>query len=215
MKRYLGLITLATLCTLIMQSSSLANNTTSTSFREVNATTGKLALLKKKKVEKTFILGTESGGEVEGYYCESLAKCNRDIKLDPKSSGRYIIRAEFKANELQDYRGAMADYDRAIQMSPKFSGHYHKRAIFKADKLHDYTGAMADYDRAIQVDPNNWHSYMDRASFKVRTIKDYRGGDADCSLALKYASKSIDVHNIHVMCHWLLGTKKWILPSSR
>lgn len=212
MKSYFGLITLATLSTLMMQSSSLANNTTSTSFREVGATNGKVALLKNNKVERTVSFGTEK--RAEGMpYCGSLAECNRGIKLYPRDSEQYMMRARFKADELQDYRGAMADYDRAIQISPENLYHYYDRAQFKADKLRDYKGAMADYNRVVQKYPNDSNSYRHRAFFKLETMKDYPGGDADCSLAMKYASNSEDVGAVYQTCWTSSGNKKWLNPS--
>jgi tetratricopeptide (TPR) repeat protein len=214
MKRYLGLITLATLSTLMMQSSSLANKTTSTSFREVSLTTGKVALLKNNKVERTVSLGTER--RAEGMpRCESLARCNKGIKLYPKDSELYMMRARLKEDKLQDYRGAMADYDRAIQISPKNLYYYYERAQFKADKLRDYKGAMADYNRVVQKYPNDSNSYRYRAQFKFDTMKDSRGGDADCSLAMKYASNSEDVGATYQTCWTFSGNKKWLNPSAR
>jgi tetratricopeptide (TPR) repeat protein len=212
MKRYLGLITLTTLSTLMMQSSSLANKTTSTSFREISLTTGKVALLKNNKVERTVSLGTER--RAEGMpYCGSLAGCNRGIKLYPKDSEQYMMRARFKADELQDYRGAMADYDRAIQISPKNLDHYYERAVFKANKLHDYQSAMTDQNRVVQKYPNDSKSYLYRAEFKFDIMKDYQGGDADCSLAMKYASNSNDVRAVYYECWRISGNKKWLNPS--
>lgn len=226
MKSYLSLITLATLCTLMMQSSSLANNVMSTSSPEVRGITGKLTLFNKNRVKRKNteqisninILGNSiyvwSGGELDEYTCTSLAECNRGIKLDSKSSARYIIRAIFKANTLQDYRGAMADYDQAIQMSPKFSDHYYRRAKFKADKLRDYKGAIADHNRVIQMYPNDSDSYLSRAFLKLEIMQDYPGGDADCSLAMKYASNSKEVTSVYHICFMSSGNKKWLNPSS-
>jgi tetratricopeptide (TPR) repeat protein len=221
MKSYLGLITLATLCTLIIPSSSLANKVMSTSSPEVRGITGQVALFNKNRVKrkntehisKVPILGTETGGEGGDYECDPLAQCNRMIELDPKSSGRYIIRAMFKADKLQDYRGAMADYDRAIQMSPKFSDHYYRRAKFKADKLRDYKGAIADHNRVIQMYPNDSDSYLSRAFLKLEIMRDYPGGDADCSLAMKYASNSKEVTSVYHICFMSSGNKKWLNPS--
>jgi hypothetical protein len=221
MKRHLGLITLATLYILTTQSRSLANKVMPTSSPEVRGITGKVALLSKNRVKRNNterisnvgIIGESIGGEGGIYDCTSLAECNRNIKLDPKSSGRYLLRARFKADNLQNYRGAMADYDRAIQMSPKCADHYYSRGEFKADKLHDYKGAMSDYNRGVQMYPNESYSYLSRAQFKLRTLEDYQGGDADCSLALKYASNSDEVNITYMTCRVYLHTDKWVNPS--
>jgi tetratricopeptide (TPR) repeat protein len=125
----------------------------------------------------------------------------RVIKRDPKSSGRYIIRALFKADNLKDYKGALADYDRAIQMSPQWPEHYIDRARFKDEKLFDYKGALADYELALRKcpDTDKYYLYLMRLQVKFRH-KDYKSGDLDCSRALRFASNANEVSDVKAIC---------------
>ena len=50
-------------------------------------------------------------------------------------------------DDLQDYRGAIADYNKAIELQPDYADAYNNRGNAKYN-LHDLNGACLDWNKA-------------------------------------------------------------------
>ena len=84
-------------------------------------------------------------------------------------------------DDLQDYRGAIADYTKAIELKPDNANAYFNRGLAKK-KLQDYRGAIADYNKAIELIPNYANAYNNRGNAKDE-LKDLDGACLDWSKA--------------------------------
>ena len=57
-------------------------------------------------------------------------------------------------NNLEDYRGAVADYTKVIKIDPNRADAYYFRGLVKWD-LEDYRGEIADLTKAIDIETSN------------------------------------------------------------
>jgi tetratricopeptide (TPR) repeat protein len=129
-----------------------------------------------------------------------LAYYNELIKLSEKSEDvlyeyLYVRRADLKAYQLNDLRGALADYNRAIEIDPEALLPFKARVEFKADKLNDRRGALAEYTQRIKSYVNESHAYHDLAEFKANQLRDYQGALADYNKSISlYTYPEISNH---------------------
>jgi len=98
------------------------------------------------------------------------------IRLDPRRSETYVIRAE-ALRKLNKSDRALADLALAIRLAPDRPAPYVIRAeIYRGRCQHDQ--AIADATQAIFLDPNSAAAYSIRASCRL-TIGDPEGAAAD------------------------------------
>ena len=98
------------------------------------------------------------------------------IRLDPKRSETYVIRAE-ALRKLNQSDRALADLTLAIRLAPDRPAPYVIRAeIYRGRCQHDH--AIADATQAIFLDPNSAAAYSIRATSRL-TIGDPQGAAAD------------------------------------
>jgi tetratricopeptide (TPR) repeat protein len=81
---------------------------------------------------------------------EAIARFSRAIKLNPRYTIAYFLRAYVKY-QINDSRGALADFNQAISLNPKLAAVYYNRGILKANKLNDRAGAIADFRTAAKL----------------------------------------------------------------
>mgnify|MGYP002014241569 CR=1 FL=1 len=85
----------------------------------------------------------------------ALKECSKAIRLDPKNSRAYELRAMIRS-DAKDYYGAISDYTKLIELDPS-AWNYYNRALMKLG-VDDHNGSCADFKKASSMENGPWNS---------------------------------------------------------
>jgi tetratricopeptide (TPR) repeat protein len=130
------------------------------------------------------LLHSEEAARVIAHHTEA-------IRLDPKASQNYLLRANVHAGK-GEHAKAMADYNKAIQLDPKVASYYVNRGHARyyhnqgtgRDDVVEYDKAFADFAEAIRLDPENAYFYFLRGDLYGEK-GGYDKGRADLAEAIR------------------------------
>ena len=122
----------------------------------------------------------------------ALKVFDRMIASGPSIIIGYLLRAELKYNELNDFVGAMADFGKAVEIEPANTDALIRRGKIERDHK-DFKEAIADYTKAIEQQPKFWEFYYSRGVVKMEN-KDFNGAMGDFDMALYLNPKNGKVY---------------------
>src|SRR5260370_4426379 len=99
-----------------------------------------------------------------------LAKCERDIELNPKDAFAYLEKSR-ALSSLRQYQEALTADERAIELDPDIAYAYNMRS-FDLWQLKRYEEALVAVERAIELDPNIAFAYFNKC-FSLVGLKRY------------------------------------------
>ena len=97
----------------------------------------------------------------------ALADVERAISLDPRLAQAYSVRANLRAEWLNDNAGALSDLGEAIRLAPDDPAPRIQRGIM-FDTAAKLDGAISDFDAAIRLDPRHVGALGFRAAVHER-----------------------------------------------
>ena len=116
----------------------------------------------------------------------ALQDHSKAIQLDPKNPSRYLNRAKFYIDYLNDYDKAYDDYSMAIEINPNNPDLWYERGLFIGNKG-DNELAIADFNRALSIDPSHANT--------IKAIGVYYKQTGQLDLAIKQYGKGIALVN--------------------
>ena len=107
------------------------------------------------------------------------------------SHNTYFNRALAKEN-IENYKGSIADYNKAIELNPNDYQIYKKRAYSKY-KIDDYKGAIADYNKTLELHPNDFESIISLGILELE-LEQYQEAYDTFTSAIKIDAEFPDIY---------------------
>ena len=143
------------------------------------------------------IVGKEAvRNDQEQKHQQRIASLNQAIALKPSYS-LYYSRGLLKAENLNDFEGALSDLNIAIRMDPLKDNAYIVRGNVKSS-LDDYKGSISDFTKAININENNSLGFYNRGAVKAKYFKNRKSACLDFGKAaeLGYAPAKRTFNNL-------------------
>jgi clan AA aspartic protease (TIGR02281 family) len=124
----------------------------------------------------------------EGEYITAIQNLNSDLRLNPKHSDGYLLRASSKYY-LEDYNEALSDVQQAIKFFDKKTSIYKEAQLYseRGDiyrAIEEYEDAIKSYSEAIKKEPKEV-DFLLRRAVCYSALTDYVKSDADYKKALE------------------------------
>jgi lipoprotein NlpI len=117
-------------------------------------------------------------------YDRAIEDYTQALRLDPKDSGIYSLRAH-TWHKKREYVRAIEDYTQVLRLSPKYPWTYSFRAGVWSDKR-EYDRAIEDYTEALRLSPENHDDYFSRGMAQFHAGRpELAAQDFDRALALE------------------------------
>jgi tetratricopeptide (TPR) repeat protein len=127
----------------------------------------------------------------KGYNTAKIQSDKYQAKSLKLTADDYFYRA-VQRDDLDDYKGALADYNSCIDLDNNFAEAYNNRGLIYLYKTIQYDLSLSDFNKAIDLLPGASFSYFNRAMLKMRMSQEF--DDSFMFEAIADLTKSIQIN---------------------
>ena len=135
-------------------------------------------------------------------FAKAFEQLNAALKLDPKCSAAYFMRAGIYADANQDTR-ALVDFNTAVELEPVNADFHNARGFFLLTRQ-KYPAAIHDFSNAIRLSPTHSQACNNRGMARV-ALGQFKEAVADFTEALKLSPRNHDAYNNRGFAYFQAG----------
>jgi tetratricopeptide (TPR) repeat protein len=117
-----------------------------------------------------------------------------------------FIKSGIQKENLEDFKGALADYNQAIFLDPQNTEALYYRGFVKT-RMQDFANAMTDFDLAIAIDTESVELYYSRGNTNFE-LKNFTMAIEDYSKAIVLDSTDKELYYNRAIAKYNLGERE-------